>query len=86
MQGEEDMAKTEEELREKYFDDDALQNTISLQQFFIQQGRPDLAEPEKKKKGGAIKLKGGGLARRKRSVARGCGAIMENRRKKTQYI
>ena len=86
MQGEEDMANTEEELREKYFDEDALQNTISLQQFFIQQGRPDLAEPEKKKKGGTFKLKGGGLARRKRSVARGCGAIMENRRKKTQYI
>ena len=79
MQGEEGMAKSEQELREKYFDDDALQNTISLQQFFIQQGRPDLAEPEKK-------LKGGGLARRKRSIARGCGAIMANRRKKTQYI
>ena len=86
MQGEEGMAKSEQELREKYFDDDALQNTISLQQFFIQQGRPDLAEPEKKKKGGSIKLKGGGLARRKRSIARGCGAVMANRRKKTQYI
>ena len=86
MQGEEGMAKSEQELREKYFDDDALQNTISLQQFFIQQGRPDLAEPEKKKKGGPIKLKGGGLARRKRGIARGCGAIMANRRKKTQYI
>ncbi len=86
MQGEEGMAKSEQELREKYFDDDALQNTISLQQFFIQQGRPDLAEPEKKKKGGSIKLRGGGLARRKRSIARGCGAIMANRRKKTQYI
>ena len=86
MQGEEGMAKSEQELREKYFDDDALQNTISLQQFFIQQGRPDLAEPEKKKKGGSIKLRGGGLARRKRSIARGCGAIMANRRKKTHYI
>ena len=39
-----------------------------------------------KKKGGPIKLKGGGLARRKRSIARGCGAVMANRRKKTQYI
>ena len=43
------------------------------------------AQPEKKK-GGPIKLKGGGLARRKRSIARGCGAVMANRRKKTQYI
>ena len=85
MQGEEDMDEEEKRLREKYFDDDALQNTISLQQFFIQQGRPDLAK-DKKKKGGPIKLKGGGLARRKRSIARGCGAIMANRRKKTQYI
>ena len=79
MQGEEDMDEEEKRLRERYFDDDALQNVISLQQFFIQQGRPDLAEPEKK-------LKGGGLARRKRSIARGCGAVMANRRKKTQYI
>ena len=30
-------------------------------------------------------LKNGGLARRKRSIARGCGAIMENKRKKTLY-
>ena len=79
------MDEEEKRLREKYFDDDALQNTISLQQFFIQQGRPDLAK-DKNKKGGPIKLKGGGLARRKRSIARGCGAIMANRRKKTQYI
>ena len=78
-QGEKDMDEEEKRLRERYFDDDALQNVISLQQFFIQQGRPDLAEPEKK-------LKGGGLARRKRSIARGCGAVMANRRKKTQYI
>lgn len=32
-----------------------------------------------------VKLNGGGLARRKRSIARGCGAVMENRRKKTLY-
>jgi hypothetical protein len=31
------------------------------------------------------RFKNGGLARRKRSIARGCGAIMENRRKKTLY-
>ena len=30
-------------------------------------------------------FKNGGLARRKRSIARGCGAIMENKRKKTLY-
>ena len=30
-------------------------------------------------------FKNGGLARRKRNIARGCGAIMENRRKKTLY-
>ncbi len=30
-------------------------------------------------------FKNGGLARRKRGIARGCGAIMENRRKKTLY-
>jgi hypothetical protein len=40
----------------------------------------------KNTKPATVKLSGGGLARRKRSVARGCGAIMENRRKKTQYI
>ena len=72
------MDEEEKKLREKYFEGPA-QDIMSLQQFFIQQGRPDLAKPEKK-------LKGGGLARRKRSIARGCGAIMANRRKKTQYI
>ena len=39
-----------------------------------------------KKAGGKVKaMKNGGLARRKRSIARGCGAIMENKRKKTLY-
>ena len=33
-----------------------------------------------------VKLSGGGLARRRRGIARGCGAIMEGRRKQTQYI
>ena len=32
-----------------------------------------------------VKLSGGGLARRKRAIARGCGAIMNDRRKKTLY-
>ena len=38
-----------------------------------------------KKRGVYSKYKNGGLARRKRNIARGCGAIMENRRKKTLY-
>ena len=38
-----------------------------------------------KKRGVYSKYKNGGLARRKRSIARGCGAIMENKRKKTLY-
>lgn len=32
-----------------------------------------------------VKFSEGGLARRKRSIARGCGAVMENRRKQTLY-
>ena len=56
---------------------------MSLQEYGRTKGV--IIAPEKKK-GGPIKLKGGGLARRKRSIARGCGAVMANRRKKTQYI
>ena len=38
------------------------------------------------KAGGKIKgFKPGGLARSKRSIARGCGAVDEKRRKKTLY-
>ena len=53
---------------------------------------------KKKKRGGAkgkkvvkntkkaeVKLSSGGLARRKRQLARGCGAVKENRRKETLY-
>jgi len=29
---------------------------------------------------------GGGVARRKRDIARGCGAILEDRRKMTQHV
>jgi hypothetical protein len=83
LQGEEDMDDKEQQIRNEYFDDDAIQNIMSLQQYAKSKGVTIAPE---KKKGGPIKLKGGGLARRKRSVARGCGAIMENRRKKTQYI
>ena len=32
-----------------------------------------------------VKFSEGGLARRKRSIARGCGVVMNNRRKKTLY-
>ena len=40
----------------------------------------------KNTKPATVKLNGGGLARRRRGIARGCGAIMEGRRKQTQYI
>jgi len=39
----------------------------------------------KNTKAATVKLSGGGLARRKRSIARGCGAVMENKRKQTLY-
>jgi hypothetical protein len=39
-----------------------------------------------KKRGVYSKYKNGGLARSKRSIARGCGAVDEKRRKKTLYI
>ena len=32
-----------------------------------------------------VKFRHGGLARRKRSIARGCGVVMNDRRKKTLY-
>ena len=83
MQGEEDMDELEKQIRKEYFDNDAIQNIMSLQEYGRSKGV--IIAPEKKK-GGPIKLKGGGLARRKRSIARGCGAVMANRRKKTQYI
>ena len=85
MQGEEDMdeKETEEELREEFFEG-PYSDSQSFDQFLLSRGRRDLIKTGKGK-GETIKLKGGGLARRKRSVARGCGAIMENRRKKTLY-
>ena len=39
----------------------------------------------KNTKPATVKMAGGGLARRKRDVARGCGAVMESRRKPTLY-
>ena len=85
MQGEEGMDEEEKRLREKYFDGPA-QDIMSLQQFFRQNGYDPNKAKTGKGKDETIKLRGGGLARRKRSIARGCGAIMANRRKKTQYI
>ena len=74
-----DMDELEQQIRNEYFDNDAIQNIMSLQEYARTKGVT--IAPEK-----PIKLKGGGLARRKRSIARGCGAVMANRRKKTQYI
>ena len=76
------MDEKERQIRNEYFDNDAIQNIMSLQEYARTKGV--IIAPEKEVR--AIKLKGGGLARRKRSIARGCGAIMANRRKKTQYI
>ena len=39
----------------------------------------------KNTKPAVVKFSPGGLARRKRDIARGCGAVMENRRKETLY-
>jgi len=39
----------------------------------------------KNTKPATVKMSNGGLARRKRSIARGCGAVMEKRRKQTLY-
>ena len=39
----------------------------------------------KNTKPATVRLNGGGLARKRRDVARGCGAVQESRRKKTLY-
>ena len=39
----------------------------------------------KNTKAATVNLASGGLARRKRDIARGCGAVMEDRRKATLY-
>ena len=80
--------QTEEELREEFFEG-PLSDSMSYEQFLMNKGRGDLIKKGKGRgepmKIGDDNLRGGGLARRKRSIARGCGAIMENRRKKTLY-
>jgi len=56
----------ERSLREEYFEGPAS-DQFSLQQWFIQNGRPDLAKTPGKAKGGKIKKRSKcGLARRKR--------------------
>ena len=40
----------------------------------------------KNTKAATVKMSDGGLARRKRKIAKGCGQVMENRRKKTLFI
>ena len=69
------MTDREKELREEYFEGPAS-DSMSLQQFFLSKG----FNPKEENK-----YAGGGLARRKRSIARGCGSVMEKRRKKTLY-
>ena len=76
------MDEKERQIRNEYFDNDAIQNIMSLQEYARTKGV--IIAPEKEVR--TIQLNGGGLARRKRSIARGCGAVMANRRKKTQYI
>ena len=72
------MDKEEQRLREEYFEGPAS-DQFSLSQFFLQNGRPDLADKEKRnipkmKKGGAVKrnkpkpkkgstVRGSGIAR-----------------------
>tara|TARA_R110000824_G_C14914075_1_gene646969 strand:+ start:179 stop:442 length:264 start_codon:yes stop_codon:yes gene_type:complete len=81
-----DLDIEEKDLREKFFNDDKLQSRMTFPQYLRQQAPEIFKLTGGKKAGGKIKgLKNGGLARRKRSIARGCGAIMENKRKKTLY-
>ena len=73
------------DLKAEYFDGPAS-DYQGLFDFLGDKGVPSKEFKRFKKAGGKIKtMQNGGLARRKRSIARGCGAIMENRRKKTLY-
>jgi len=69
------MNDREKELRAEYFDGPAS-DSMSLKQFFLSQG----FNPDK-----PVGMRIGGLARGKRKIARGCGAVMEKRRKKTLH-
>jgi hypothetical protein len=73
-------------LREQFMDDEKSNTRMTFPQYLKQQAPKIFELTGGKKAGGKIKaMKNGGLARRKRSIARGCGAIMENKRKKTLY-
>ena len=47
------MTKEEKELRAEFFEGPASE-IMSLEQFFMQKGRPDLVKPIKKKEGGVV--------------------------------
>ena len=82
-----DLDIEEKDLREKFFNDDKLQSRMTFSQYLRQQAPEIFKLTGGKKAGGKIKgFKPGGLARSKRSIARGCGAVDEKRRKKTLYI
>jgi len=81
-----DLDIEERQLREKFFNDDKLQSQMTFSQYLRQQAPEIFKLTGGKKAGGKVKaMKNGGLARGKRNIARGCGAIMENKRKKTLY-
>lgn len=73
-------------LREQFMDDEKSNTRMTFSQYLKQQAPEIFKLTGGKKAGGKVKtMQNGGLARRKRSIARGCGAIMENKRKKTLY-
>ena len=76
-----------QDLREQ-FDMDEKSNTRMTFSQYLKQQAPLLFElTEGKKTGGKVKaMKNGGLTRKKRKIARGCGKVMDNRRKKTLFI
>ena len=75
-----------QELREQFDNDEKSNTRMTFPQYLKQQSPRLFKVSGGNKAGGKIKsFKPGGLARRKRSIARGCGAIMENKRKKTLY-
>ena len=76
-----------QELREQFDNDEKSNTRMTFPQYLKQQSPRLFKVSGGNKAGGKIKgFKPGGLARSKRSIARGCGAIMENKRKKTLYI
>jgi hypothetical protein len=75
-----------QELREQYDNDEKSNTRMPFSQYLSKKAPQIFKLTGGRKAGGKIKaMQNGGLARRKRGIARGCGAIMENRRKKTLY-